>query len=132
MNTNCYVVRSLELHLFFGRIMKEHALFLRAGFTPADPSFSQKAEFYLKEFEGLLCEAVSLSDGIVGKEFLVSGEVITEFTSLAEKQTECFTGIPINKEITRRLFKRQPRCLFNGCHVIRRQLRRKSNQCICM
>lgn len=100
MNTNCYVVKSLELHLFFGRIMKEHALFLRAGFTPADPSFSQKAEFYLKEFEGLLCEAVSLSDGIVGKEALGSGEVITEFTALAEKQTACFTGIPINKDIT--------------------------------
>lgn len=31
-----YVVLSLELHLFFGRIMKEHALFLRAGFTPRD------------------------------------------------------------------------------------------------
>lgn len=100
MDTNCYVVRSLELHLFFGRIMKEHALFLRAGFTPADPSFSEKAEFYLKEFEKLLCQAVSLSDGIVGKEVLGSGEVITEFTALAEKQTECFTGIPIDKEIT--------------------------------
>lgn len=102
MNINCYVVKSLELHLFFGRIMKEHALFLRAGFTPADPSFSEKAEFYLKEFESLLCEAVSLSDGIVGKEVLGSGEVITEFTALAEKQTECFTGIPIDKEITRK------------------------------
>lgn len=102
MNINSYVVKSLELHLFFGRIMKEHALFLRAGFTPADPSFSEKAEFYLKEFESLLCEAVSLSDGIVGKEVLKSGEVITEFTALAEKQTERFTGIPIDKEITRK------------------------------
>ena len=101
MNTNCYVVKSLELHLFFGRIMKEHALFLRAGFTPADPSFSEKAEFFLKEFESLLSEAVSISDGIVGKEVLESGEVITEFTALAERQTERFTGIPIDKQITR-------------------------------
>lgn len=101
MNRNRYVVKSLELHLFFGRIMKEHALFLRAGFTPADPDFSEKAEFYLKEFEELLSEAVSLSDGVVGKRVLESGEVVTEFTSLAEKQTERFTGIPINKEITR-------------------------------
>lgn len=102
MNTNCYVVKSLELHLFFGRIMKEHALFLRAGFTPADPSFSEKAEFFLKEFESLLSEAVSISDGIVGKEVLESGEVITEFTALAERQTERFTGIPIDKQITRK------------------------------
>ena len=102
MDTNCYVVRSLELHLFFGRIMKEHSLFLRAGFTPADPSFSEKAECFLKEFEALLLEAVTLSDGIVGKDVLDSGEILTEFTPLAERQTERFTGIPINQEITRR------------------------------
>ena len=40
MQTDLYVSKSLELHLFFGRIMKEHALFLRAGFTPANPDFS--------------------------------------------------------------------------------------------
>lgn len=109
MNSNRYVSKSLELHLFFGRIMKEHALFLRAGFTPADPCFSEKAEHYLKEFEVLLCEAVSLSGGIVGKEVLESGEVVTEFTALAEKQTECFTGIPINKEITGQALCLKPR-----------------------
>ena len=38
-----YVTLSLELHLFFARIMKEHALFLRAGFTPADKEFAGKA-----------------------------------------------------------------------------------------
>ena len=100
MNTNCYVVKSLELHLFFGRIMKEHALFLRAGFTPADPSFSEKAEFYQTEFESLLSGVVSLSEGVVRKQVLTSGEVLTEFTAQAECQTERFTGIPINKEIT--------------------------------
>lgn len=31
---------------------------------------------------------------------LFSGEVVTDFTALAEKQTERFTGIPINKAIT--------------------------------
>ena len=102
MNFNCYVTKSLELHLFFGRIMKEHALFLRAGFTPADPTFSEKAEFYIKEFEKFLNEAVTLSNGIVGREVMNSGEVVTEFTALAEKQTERFTGICIDKDITRR------------------------------
>lgn len=37
MRMNQYIATSLELHLFFGRIMKEHSLFLRAGFTPANP-----------------------------------------------------------------------------------------------
>lgn len=108
MNINRYVVRSLELHLFFGRIMKEHALFLRAGFTPAAPEFSEKAEFFLKEFEKLLGDAVSLSDGVAGKEVLSSGEAATEFTLLAEKQTEHLTGLPINREITRQTLRLCP------------------------
>ena len=102
MNSNSYVVKSLELHLFFGRIMKEHALFLRAGFTPADPAFSGKAESYQEEFEKLLSEAVNLSNGVAGREVLNSGEIVTEFTALAEKQTMRFTGIPIDMDITRR------------------------------
>lgn len=102
MRTNQYIVTSLEMHLFFGRIMKEHSLFLRAGFTPANTDFSKKAEFFMKEFEELLSQAVVLSNGIVSEEVLCSEEVITEFTSLAEKQTECLTGIPIDCEITAR------------------------------
>lgn len=107
MNTNRYVVKSLELHLFFARIMKEHALFLRAGFTPAAPEFSEKAEYYLGRFEEILGEAVELADSTVRKEVLTSGEVVTEFTALAERQTEHLTGIPINKEITRRTLRLQ-------------------------
>lgn len=100
MNVNRYVVKSLELHLFFGRIMKEHAYFLQAGFTPADPDCSEKAAFYMDGFEGVLREAVQLSGGVAGKAVLSSGEVVTAFTALAERQTERFTGIPIDKEIT--------------------------------
>lgn len=46
MNMDNYIVKSLELHLFFGRIMKEHSLFLKAGFSPVDASFVAKAEFF--------------------------------------------------------------------------------------
>lgn len=102
MHTDNYVVNSLELHLFFARIMKEHALFLRASFTPANANFANQAEFYKNEFEKLLFRSVMLSNGIVSQEVLSSGEVVTEFTAMAEKQTENFTGIAINKEITHR------------------------------
>ncbi len=102
MCTDNYVVNSLELHLFFGRIMKEHSLFLMAGFTPANVSFSKQAEFYKREFEKVLCRAIALSDGVISQDVLCSGELITEFTALAEKQTEHFTGIPINRGITNR------------------------------
>lgn len=95
-----YVVLSLELHLFFARIMKEHALFLKAGFTSVDGAFANEAESYRQGFEALLRQAVCLSDGVVGRCVLDSGEIVTEFTADAEKQTQCFTGIPIDKEIT--------------------------------
>lgn len=115
MNQNRYVVKSLELHLFFSRIMKEHAFFLQAGFTPAATAFSERAVFFQKEFETLLRDSVTLAGSVVGKEVISSGEIVTEFTAWAEKQTECFTGIPIDKEITN-----QTLCLKPG--GIRRDL----------
>lgn len=87
--------------MFFARIMKEHALFLKAGFTPADQDFAKEAEFYKQEFETLLRRAVCLSRGVVSNQVLTSGELVTEFTADAEKQTQCFTGIRIDREITR-------------------------------
>lgn len=114
MDIDNYVVKSLELHLFFGRIMKEHSLFLRVGFTPANPDFSKRAMFYKNEFEKLLCEAVTLSKGIVSQPVLSSGELVTEFTALAERQTEHFTGIPINKEITAKEWRLSDGCRQRG------------------
>ncbi|MDO4303255.1 MAG: DUF2935 domain-containing protein [Bacillota bacterium] len=113
MNTDNYIVKSLELHLFFGRIMKEHALFLKAGFTPANASFSDQAKFYQKEFERLLSQAVSLSDGVVSRKVLDSGELVTQFTASAEKKTEAFTGISIDKEITGRELRLSDSCNRN-------------------
>lgn len=100
MYTDNYVIRSLELHLFFARIMKEHSLFLKAGFAPVNADFTEKAEYFKDEFENLLCRAVELSNGLISPEVIRSCELITEFTALAEKRTECLTGIKINNEIT--------------------------------
>lgn len=102
MHTENYVAQSLELHLFFGRIMKEHSLFLKAGFTPVNLNFSAKAEFYKNEFEKLLSRAVTLSNGIISGNVLNSGEIVTEFTLTAERQTEKLIGIHINRNITER------------------------------
>ena len=108
MNTNQFVIKSLELHLFFARILKEHAFFLRAGFTPADPAFTERAAFFQRGFEALLRDAVMLTGGTVSQEVIGSGEIVTEFTAWAEKQTECFTGIPIEKEITNHSLRLRP------------------------
>ena len=99
-DTQTYVTSSLELHLFFARIMKEHALFLEAGFTPANEEFVRKADFYKRGFESVLRRAIGLSHGITDQSVLESGELFTEFTANAERQTQCFTGIPIDRELT--------------------------------
>lgn len=96
-----YVVKSLELHLFFARIMKEHSLFLEAASTPSTARLAKMADFYKQQFSNLLIQVVRLSDGVVGESVLDSGEVVTEFTAGAEKQTQHFTGISINSNITR-------------------------------
>lgn len=46
-----YVALSLETHLFFGRIMKEHSLFLLAGFPAKETRFIQRADQFREEFE---------------------------------------------------------------------------------
>lgn len=44
MRNDHYVVESLELHLFFGRIMKEHALFIRELLDPCEAELINTAD----------------------------------------------------------------------------------------
>lgn len=96
-----YVILSLELHLFFGRIMKEHSIFLEAGFTPANPNFSNVADQFKEQFENILYHAVVLGNGIITPNVVSSGEIVTEYTLGTEQKTQNFTGIVINQDITR-------------------------------
>jgi hypothetical protein len=95
-----YVKSSLELHLFFSRIMKEHAIFLQAGFMPKNTDYSKEAEWYQREFEKLLCDTVKISNCLIGPEILNSGELVTEYTYNAERKTQELTGILIDSNIT--------------------------------
>lgn len=95
-----YVTTSLETHLFFGRIMKEHALFLLASFPAGETEYRKKADWFREEFEKILQRVVWLANRAVREEVLSSGEVVTEFTELAERQTANLTGIPIDIQIT--------------------------------
>lgn len=100
MNVEKYITASLETHLFFGRIMKEHALFLQAAFPAGEKEYRNKANWYREEFEKILWQTVRLSDGTAGEDVLCSGEVFTEFTMMAEQQTARLTKIPIDFRIT--------------------------------
>lgn len=95
------ITLSLETHLFFSRIMKEHALFLEAGFPCKNKEWIERADCFRKQFEELLSEVVKISNGRVNCEILDSCELATEFTICAEKQTEALSGVPINTELTR-------------------------------
>ncbi len=96
-----YTRKSLELHLFFARIMKEHSFFLQLGFTPKDAKYAEKADEFRKAFDKLLCDVVLLSDGVVSNSVLKSGEIITPFTLKAEEASEFYTGVDIATDITK-------------------------------
>ena len=95
-----YAVLSIETHLFFARIMKEHALFLEAGFPCKDEAWIKKADWFKEQFEELLRDAVEIGEGRIGGCILKSGELLTEFTIPAEKRTACLSGIAIDSEIS--------------------------------
>ena len=113
-----YVALSLETHLFFGRIMKEHSLFLLAGFPAKVTRFIQRADQFREEFEDGLRKTVKLADGIVSKSVLISGEVVTEFTRKAECQTGNLTGIPIDTKIT----EAEERLSAGNCVTVNREM----------
>ncbi len=96
-----YIRQSVDIHLFFARIMKEHSFFLQIGFTPRDNRFTQQADEFRREFDKLLEEVVTISNGNVSPGVLRSGEVITPYTLKAEMATTYFTGVKIPTSLTR-------------------------------
>lgn len=96
-----FVRQSLELHLFFGRIMKEHSFFLQLGFTPRDSKYMEQADSFRKEFDCLLWDVVNLSNGVVSRDVLRSGEVFTQYTLSAEMASTYYTGVEIPFDLTK-------------------------------
>lgn len=105
-----YIVCSLEQHLFFARIMKEHAFFLKVGFLPPNAGFAGESERLFRQFEALLGRAIALSDRVVRRCVLESGEIVTEFTDFAECKTQQFTGTRISRELTAAAHRLQSGC----------------------
>jgi hypothetical protein len=108
-----FVQESLELHLFFGRIMKEHSIFLEAGFVPKDAALAQQADMFKCQFAEVLHEAVMLANGVVSEELLNSGEAITNKTLRAEQITEELSGIAIDSIITSEELRLNPNAGMN-------------------
>ena len=95
-----YVSLSIETHLFFARIMKEHSLFLEAGFPCKDEAWIQRADRFRQQFENLLREVLRISNGRVRNSILTSNELVTEFTIPAENRTEALSGVSIDSRLS--------------------------------
>ncbi len=79
---------SLELNLFFGRIMKEHMIFMETGFLVKNSNFILEADQLKSSFEEILVETISLSNGLISQEVLKSNELVTSLTLNSELITE--------------------------------------------
>lgn len=95
-----YIRQSLETHLFFGRIMKEHAFFLQTSFTPRDEKFSRRGDELRIAFGDFLKDCTAIANGVIGRVAIESGEIVTQYTLEAEKLTEFYTGISLDTKIT--------------------------------
>ena len=100
MNQNEYIRLSLELHLFFDRIMKEHSFFLEASFMEKDKEYKKITSDFKRFFSEILEKVVNLSNGNVSNFLLESNEIVTGKTLEAEKKTVELSGIDIDTNIT--------------------------------
>lgn len=101
MNNNEYIRLSLELHLFFDRIMKEHSLFLETAFMEKNNDLKRVARNFQNAFSDILKRIVTLANGNISSKFLSSNEIVTKNTIEAENQTSNLTGSFIDTEITK-------------------------------
>lgn len=99
-SNSLYMEDSLELNLFFLRIMKEHALFIQLGFTPQNADMAAQAQDFRKRLNHLFQKTINVSKGYISDEVLKSGELFTQFTETAEQQTQTYTGVPIDTSLT--------------------------------
>ena len=95
-----YVGMSLELHLFFDRIMKEHSFFIEMSLTEKNKQEKNIANNFQKLFSDILGKMVTLANGRINNNLLNSGEIVTNKTLEAERKSSNLTQIQIDTNIT--------------------------------
>ena len=99
MNREEFIQNSIELNLFWARIMKEHCIFIEGGLLYKDMHMMQGFDRYKVQFEMLLYETVEIA-GNLPAGAAGAGFFLTEYTQEAESRTQSLTGISINQKIT--------------------------------
>ena len=96
---------SIDINLFFQRIMKEHLFFIETNLQTKEVSFVARARAFKHSFEELLTETVNYAPGLVSKATIDSNEIVTPYTLKAEELNSLLTGAAINTEITKNEYK---------------------------
>lgn len=96
---------SIDINLFFQRIMKEHLFFIETNLQPKEVSFIARARALKHSFEELLTETVHYATGLVSQATINSNEIVTPYTLKAEEISSLLTGAGINTEITKNEYK---------------------------
>ena len=102
MNQNDYVRLSLELHLFFDRIMKEHSFFLETTFMEKNNDYKRIANNFKNNFSNILSQIVNLANNNVSEGFFKANEMITANTLESEIKTSDLLGVEIDTNITKK------------------------------
>lgn len=92
-----FVKQSLDINLFFLRIMKEHSFFLETSLLDKNADLQKEASGFQKTFGDLLVRTINIAYGVVG----LKTDALTEHTLDAEKMSEFLTGVPIDRNITK-------------------------------
>jgi hypothetical protein len=92
-----FIKQSLDINLFFLRIMKEHAYFINGALPEKNADLKEQAMMFNKTFGDLLVRTAKLGHGVVG----LKNDAVTEYTLSAEKMSEFLTGVPIDRNITK-------------------------------
>ncbi|MCX7749606.1 MAG: DUF2935 domain-containing protein [Clostridia bacterium] len=100
LNRADFIRKSLELNLFFARIIREHLTFMEASFTVKDADLAGEACQLKMQLNSLLAEVIALSRGVIKPDLSTSGEYVTPFTLKAELATQYYTGIYIDTGVT--------------------------------
>ena len=96
ITNEAYVRQSLDLNLFFLRIMKEHSLFMAVEFPPKFDELIKEATNFNHEFNNLLTTAVNITSRVQG----VRNDAVTKYTVEAEKATASLTGFNIDTNLS--------------------------------
>ncbi|MEG6615822.1 DUF2935 domain-containing protein [Peptococcaceae bacterium 1198_IL3148] len=92
---------SLEINLFFQRIMKEHLFFIQTNLQPVEADLIEEANVLKHSFEQLLEETVRYANGVISEDAIRSNEIVTPYTLRAEQVNSRLTGASLNIGITK-------------------------------